>query len=161
MDPLTTAVVEAERHAAGKGWGQAPHLYALAKKEALTLSRELAAQLSDAPDGSLIPIEQDPLREGEPAEVLASVHWPSEVAGCVLVTEIIVLPPRAEEEAPSEPAAAEQWAAGHPDGHQGRLAVGVLRDGQYSCCLQLRNEEALQVGTEIADDLVAALLGTF
>jgi hypothetical protein len=90
-----------------------------------------------------------------------SIHWPEEVEGCVLVTEIVVLPPNAEEEMPAEATAAEQWAAAYPGSREAQLTVGVLRDGHCACCLQLRGEEDLTVRNDLGDDLVAALLDTF
>jgi hypothetical protein len=162
MDPLTFAVLEAESHMAHKGWGLPPQLYALATKASLTaVDQELAAEVQDAWPGALIPVEQEPLPEGDPIEVLASIHWPHEVVGCVLVSELIVLPADAEEHAPSDPAAAEQWASSHPDGRQARLAVGVSRNGEYMCGLRIKGENEVQVGAELADDIVTALLGTF
>ncbi len=165
MDALTAAVVETGRHAAGKDWGQPPQLYALAKRAVLDpLSPGLPPEVRDASEDSLIPIEQDALPEGQPADVLASVHWPNEVAGCALVTEVIMLPQDARKDAPDGQAATEKWATDHPKGHKARLTVGVLRDGRYACCLQLHGEEELVIGESLSDatdDVVAALLGTF
>lgn len=162
MDSLTFAMLEAEYHMARRGWGLPPQLYALIEKAVLIAAvQELAAEVRDARPGSLIPVEQEPLPEGDPIEVLASIHWPDEVVGCVLVTELVVLPPGTEEEAPRDPVAAEQWASAHPDSRQARLAVGVSRDGEYACGLRLHGEDDVQVGVELADDIVTALLGTF
>lgn len=162
MDPLVFAMLEAESHMARKGWGLPPQLYALAGKASLIAAdQELAAEVRAARADALVPVEQEPLPAGEPMEVLASIHWPEEVVGCVLVTELIVLPPRAEEQAPDDPVAAEQWASTHPDGRQARLAVGVSRNGEYTCGLRIKGEDSVQVGTDIADDIVTALLGTF
>lgn len=162
MDELTSAVVETGRAVAGQEWGQPPKLYALAWKSELSpLGPHLPPGVAAAPDGALIPVEQDPLPEGEPAEVLASIRWPDRTAGCALVTELLVLPPEEEQKAPAEPAEAERWAPGRPGVRQGRLTVGVLRDGRYACCLQLRDEKELVIGNDLADDVVTALLGTF
>jgi len=162
MDPLIFAMLDAESHMARKGWGLPPQLYALATKTSLSAAdQELAAEVQDARPDALIPVEQEPLPEGDPIEVLARIHWPHEVVGCVLVTELIVLPPSAEEDAPSDPAAAEQWASSRPDGRQARLAVGVSRNGEYMCGLRIKGENDVQVGAELADDIVTALLGTF
>jgi hypothetical protein len=158
-DELTRAVVETGRYAARKDWGQPPRLFALAKKAALTsMGPYLPPGVRDAPPGSLIPIEQDPLPAGEPSDVLASIHWPKEVHGCVLVTEILVLPSDAKEDMSRETAVAEQGAA---DGREARLIVGVVREGRYACCLQLRGKQDLIVNNDMADDVVTALLGTF
>src|SRR5436190_18112461 len=116
MDSLASAVIDVERYAATKGWGRSPQLYALTRKRAIRFpGPETAAILRDKPDDALIPMEQDPLPPGEPEEVLASIQWPEQVEGCVLVTELLILPPGTEKEAPSEATAAETWAASRPD----------------------------------------------
>jgi len=161
MDSLASAVVDVERYAASKGWGQPPQLYALARKKTIPVTGQKIAILAGRQDDELISIEQDPLPPGEPDQVLASIHWPKEVEGCVLVTELLALPPDAEKEAPGDPAAVEKWAASRPDSKEARLAVGVLRDGSYTCCLQLRDDKELIISPELADDLVTALLVTF
>jgi hypothetical protein len=148
MDNLTTAVVDVASHAAAQGWQKPPSLYALVPNSAAESA------------GELIAFAQDPLPAGEPDEVLASIHWPETVAGCVLVTELIILPLEAEESAPADQHQAEQWAAHRPDKREGRLSVGVMRGGQYLCCLQLRGDDDLLVRNDLADDLVAALLNT-
>jgi hypothetical protein len=163
-DALTSAVVETARHTADDDWGLPPRLYALAKRAELTrLAVAVPERISSAPDNALIPIEQDPLPEGKPLEVLASIHWPREVTGCVLVTEVTVLPPDPGDTAlnPDD----EPWAARYPSGRKARLTVGVLRESdqeaQYACCLRLEEDDALRVSPDLADDLVTALLGTF
>ena len=162
FDALTNAVLGVLCHADAKGWGRAPQLYALVRQPSLvSVGQPSRTGLMHEPEGGLVPYEQDPLPEGEPADVLATIHWPEEVEGCVLVTELVVLPPGAADDAPRDQAAAEQWAEGRADRRKARLAVGVLRGGQYTCCLQLRGKDELLVSTDLADDLVAALLGTF
>ena len=149
LDELTSAVVGTARHAASPDWGQPPRLYALTKKSRLSfLPREvLPPEVADVGPDSLIPIEQDALPEGDPAQVLTTIHWPPDVDGCVLVSELVIGPTDAQETAPRE--------------MEGRLTVGVLRGGQYACCLQLRGRNDLLIGDDLAPDVVAALLGTF
>jgi hypothetical protein len=160
--PLTLAVLEAESNRARGGWDQPPQLYGLVGKAAvIDADPELEAEIGAAPEGSLIPIKQQPLPEGEPLEVLAGVHWPAGVAGCVLVTELVVLPPEAEDKAPPHRGALEQWASDQPGSQPARLAVGVSRDGHYTCILRLQGEESVQIVPWLADDLVTALLETF
>jgi hypothetical protein len=163
LDELTDGVVEAARYAARHDWDRPPILYAFARKNALAfLGNDLPPAAQLAPGSALIPIEQDPLPEGEPMEVLAGIHWPDDVEGCALVTEIILMPSDIGSQA-------RQLLAGQPAGHypgrQARLAVGVLRDGKYASCLQVRGEADLLVGDKLTDDLaiddlVTALLGT-
>lgn len=162
IDSLVSAMLEAEAYAARRGWGQPPQLFSLAKKSSLAAAgQKLSDELQDADPDTLIPVEQDPLPEGQPFDVLGSIQWPDEVVGCVLVTEIVTLPLRAEEDAPDDPVVAEQWASARPDSHEARLAVCVSRDGDYICGLRTKDEDGIQVGAELADDIVAALLGTF
>ena len=147
-DALTDAVIEAARHVADDEWGQPPRLYALVRRADLesavaTLPETVRSAAADA----LIPIEQeqdDRLGE-DPEETLARIRWPADVAGCVLVTEVLI--------DGDEPGAE---AAGRP----GRLTVGVLRNDSYACCLQLNGDESLIVSRDLADGLVTALLGT-
>jgi hypothetical protein len=160
--PLAVAVLEAESSRARDGWGKPPQLYSLAAKAAVIATYpELEAEICEAPEDSLIPIKQEPLPAGEPLEVLASVHWPDDVTGCVLVTELIVLPPEAESEALPDPEKIEQWASDHPGSRPARLAVGVSREGDYACILRLQGDDSVQFDPQLADDLVTALLETF
>jgi hypothetical protein len=143
---LTDAVIEAARHTADGEWGQAPRLYALATREALgSAGGTLPETVRSASGSSLIPIEQDPLPEGDPEEFLATIAWPAEVAGCALTTDVLI--------DSGEP-------GGEAAGRQGRLTVGVLRGGDHACCLQLEGEAQFIVAPGLADDLVTALLGT-
>jgi hypothetical protein len=143
---LVSAVIEAARHAAGGEWGQPPRLYALAERAAIgSLGESLPLRVNSADPDALIPIEQDLLPEGDPDEVLARIRWPADVAGCVLVTEIAI-------DADKDAAAADR--------RQGRLTLGVLRGGEYVCCLQLCGDDELIIGADLADDLVTALLST-
>jgi hypothetical protein len=164
LDELTSAVVETARLSARTDWGQEPRLFALVTRATLPdLGPAVPAAVRDAPPTALIPLEQDPLPTGEPAAVLATLHWPAGVAGCVLVTELADLPPTPTDKAADATVAAAQWSDSDPGRRTGRLCVGVLRDGSYACCLQLRGEQEddLVISNALADDVVAALLGTF
>jgi hypothetical protein len=145
-DALTDAVIEVARHVADDEWGHPPRLYSLVTRTVLdTATVDLPENVRSAAPDALVPIEQDPLPDGEPEEVLAVIRWPADVSGCVLVTEGLI-----DDDAPGTDAPARQ----------GRLTVGVLRDGDYACCLQLSGEDSLIVGRDLADNLVTALLGT-
>jgi hypothetical protein len=155
-------VIDVSRHAARQEWAGRPVLYALVSREALAAAdAELPPEVWQAPAGSLIPLEQEPLEYGEPDQVLARIKWPDEVAGCVLVTDVVALPEAVKRDPPSELALAEDWARTHAEGHQAQLAVGVLRDGHYMCGLWRLGEQEIEVRPDLADDLIAALLGTF
>ena len=161
-DSLLSAMLEAESHVDRKGWDQPPHLYALTEKVSPSAAdHELADEMRDARLAALILVEQEPLPDGDLIEVLANIHWPEDVAGCVLVTELADLPPGSAEDAPIDPAAAGQWASTHPDARPARLVVGVRRSGEYECGLRIKGEDDVQVRTELANDLVTALRGTF
>lgn len=159
---LTAVVLEVERHVADQGWEQASQVYALADTgELLAREPSLASHIGGAPPGSLTPVEQEPLPRGRLDEVLAGIGWPPEVLGCVLVTELVVLPPSAEQEAPYDDREIEIWAASHPERQDVRLAVGVTRDGLHASCLRVRGEDELVVDPDLADNLVDGLLATF
>jgi tetrahydromethanopterin S-methyltransferase subunit G len=162
MDSLALAMLEAESHMDRKGWGQPPRLYALTEKISPTAAdHELSADMQDTRPGELVPVEQDPLPEGDLIEALAEIHWPEDVVGCVLVTELTSLPPGRKEDGPSDPVVAEQWTSPRPDGRPARLAVGVCRKGEHKCGLRIKGEDDVQLRVELADNLVTALLGTF
>jgi hypothetical protein len=162
IDSLILAMLEVESHMDRKGWGRPPHLYALTEKTSpITTDHEPYAGIRGARPDAMVLVAQEPLPDGDLVEVLASIHWPEDVVGCVLVAELTALPPRSKEDAPINPAAAEQWASTHPDGRPARLAVGVCRNGAHTCGFRIKGEDNVQVGIERADDLVTALLGTF
>jgi len=149
LSKLTSAVAEAARHAARDEWGGRPRLYALAVKSDLESSGgSLPRPVAAAPEEALVPIEQEALPPGPPAEALSGIGWPASVAGCILVSELVI--------------GADQDDVGgqQPVRRQGRLTVGVLRDGEHACCLQLRGSDELIVRPDLANDLVTLLLGT-
>ncbi|WP_131745543.1 PPA1309 family protein [Frankia sp. Cppng1_Ct_nod] len=162
ISELTAVVLEVERHVADLGWDQPSQVYALADTSEL-IAREptLASHIGDAASGSLTPVEQEPLPVGRLDEVLAGIGWPPEVLGCVLVTELVVLPPSAEQEAPFEERDIEFWAQNHPERQDVRLAVGVTRAGHHASCLRVRGDDELVVDPDLADSLVDGLLATF
>ncbi|GAB2924878.1 PPA1309 family protein [Rhodococcus aerolatus] len=190
---LSTAVREVVTFVDGAGWDQPPQLFALVPTAELAAAEPgVADQLSAGAE--LTPVAQEGLPGAEdggtPAldAALARLSWPPAVAGCVLVQEILVLPPDAEAElddavahavgAPgADEASAEQaaidHAARHPARREARLVAAVLRGGDALCLLQLRpagGEEPTAVAgqdgpellehPELAPNLVAALRAT-
>ena len=162
VDPhLRTAVLEIESHAAEAGWDQPARLFALVPTADL-LAREpgLAAALgvADPEPGSLTPVEQDTVPGDRPLEeTLHQIMWPAEVLGCAAVVERLVLPPSADEELPEDEAAAQEYAAGHPDRREVRMVAAVTRDGATYCTLRMRShDDDLSVLEGV--DLVPALL---
>jgi uncharacterized protein YoxC len=162
IDSLVMAMLEAESHAEINGWGKPPQLYALINNVSSTdKNRELAAERREARPEVLIPVEREPLPEGNLIEALASIHWPQDVVGCVLVTELADLRLRGEDRTFVDNASAGQWASTHPDGRPARLAIGVRRDGEHTYGLRIKGEDDVQVRADLAEDLVTALRRTF
>ena len=83
--------------------------------------------------------------------------WPAEVPGCAAVVERLVLPPGADGSIPDDPAAAQEFAADHPDRQEVRIVAGATRAGSTYCALRLRahDDDVSVVG---GADLVPALL---
>jgi hypothetical protein len=163
-DPdLAIAVAEVEEFAGAAGWDAAPQLFALVvTSELLAAQPALAPKLTAAT--GFTPIAQESLPAGELSQALSQVCWPPEVAGCVLVQEIVVLPPEAGASLSADPEAAANQAADHPDRTEARLAAGVLRDAKGGACLlRLRGEhdEAPLRGADLAPNLLKALRMTF
>jgi len=161
-DLLLLAMLEAESYADSKGWGERPLLYALtAPSSPVAADDELADGTGGARPDALVPVEQEPLPDGDLADVLAGIQWPADVVGCVLVTELAALPPGNESDGPVGPPAPGEWASTRPDGRPARLTVGVRKGGVHMCGLRVKGEDEMQVRNEMAAELVAVLLGTF
>ncbi len=162
-DPLLAmAVSEAEDFVAAAGWDQAPQLFALVETaDLLKAQPEMADQLDTS--SFYTPIAQDSLPAGELAEALSQLSWPSAVAGCILIQEIVVLPPSAQEALSDDVAEAAMQAATHPARTEARLAAAVLRDGGAACLMRLRgeNSDTPLRGADLAPNLVQALRLTF
>lgn len=170
LGPLLDAVREIETYAADAGWDRPPRLFALADTTTL-LAREpaLADALGVDPAAAppLTPVEQDSLPTDRPLEdLLATIGWPPDVAGCAVVVERLVLPPQAEADLPSEPgdaAGLHAAAATHHDRQDVRIVVGVLRDGRRECAVRLRSHDTaadVLTGTDLVPTLADALLAT-
>ncbi len=159
-EELASAVADVEQFAGAAGWDQPAQLFALVSTEQLIAAQpELAAQLG----GTYTPIAQDPLAAGELSDALAEISWPAEVAGCVLVQEILVLPPEAGRELSGDPTVAAGQAARHPDRTEARLVAGVLRGLRGGACLlRIRGADAAPLrGADLAPNLLTALRMTF
>ncbi len=136
-DPdLAAAVAEVEEFAAAAGWDAAPQLFALVRTDELASAEpSLAAGLGAS---AFTPIAQDALPDRDLERALGQISWPAAVAGCVLVQEILVLPPSAQDALSADPATAARQAAEHPERTEARLVAGVLRDGRRACLLRIR-----------------------
>lgn len=169
VDPaLATAVLEVERHHSHAGWDQPARLYALVDTGQLVEQEPaLAAQLGlDSPmeRGSLTPIEQEELPEGQQLEeILPGIVWPDVVVGCAAVVERLVLPPAVDGQVPEDPEAALEFAREHPDAEEVRIVAGVTRHGAAYCALRMRSEDddaAVMGGVDLVPALVELLRGT-
>jgi len=164
-DPdLPTAVAEVEQFVATAGWDRPPQLFALVR------TRELAAAepslVAGLDSSEFTAMAQDALPDRDLERALAQVSWPPTVTGCVLVQEIVVLPPSAQEDLSADPATAAAQAATHPERTEARLVAGVLRDGRQACLMRIRavaqaDEPPLLRGADLAPNLLAALALTF
>ncbi len=181
---LARTVHEIIDYVDAEGWDQPPIMFALVPTVLLAASEpSLSAQLDEGHEYT--PIAQEPFPDdvhgGSPAlgEFLATTSWPSSVAGCALVQEIVVLPPNAGADLDGPPVplvtdshsvdeAARYAAYAHPDSRQARLISAVLRDGPAMTLLQLRptDEDDPFAGAELrtyenlAPEVAAALYAT-
>ncbi|MGY2006471.1 PPA1309 family protein [Nocardia gipuzkoensis] len=178
---LARSVREVAEFVDAEGWGRPPQMFALVPTADLVAAQpELEDQLDEGDE--LTPVAQeafpDDVTGGSIAldEFLATTSWPPAVQGCVLVQEIVVLPPDAESTlddalAPlladheAADAAARAAAEAHPERREARLFAAVLRGGAALCLLQLRPEDDaddfgdldLRTYPNLAPNLVEAL----
>ncbi len=168
-DPaLAAAVLEIESHLADGGWDQPARLYALVDTAQL-VRREpaLAAAMgldASSERGSLTAVEQDQIDPNLPLEqVLESIAWPDDVAGCAAVVERLVLPPAADQAIPEDPERAQQFALEHPDRQEVRIVAGATRHGATYCALRLRahdDDQSVVGGIDLVPGLLALLGAT-
>lgn len=154
---LAEVVREVEAHASRAGWDQPAQLFALVETTDL-LQREpqLADLLGvDAEGQGLTPVEQETTSESLD-ELLASIVWPPEVAGCAVVVEAMTVPPDAGQ-VPADAEAAAEYAAAHPEREEARIVAGALRSGETFCAIRQRAHDEDDMVLAGAD-LVPALL---
>jgi hypothetical protein len=164
LDRLT---LDLERHAAGAGWDQPPHLFALVETaDLLRREPQLADQLGlvAAEPGDLTPVDQGDLPEHASLdELLAGISWPPEVLGTALSVERLMVPPAVEPDMPQDEGQALRWLAEHPERQEVRLVVAVLRDGSRSAALRMRahdDETSVLTGQDLVPGLADALAET-
>ncbi|MFE9580731.1 PPA1309 family protein [Nocardia sp. NPDC006044] len=181
---LARSVREVAEFVDAEGWGRPPQMFALVPTSDLIAAQpELVDEVDEAAE--LTPVAQelfpDDITGGSVAldDFLATTSWPPAVQGCVLVQEIVVLPPDAEstlDEAlvplladhEAADAAARAAADAHPERREARLFAAVLREGASLCLLQLRPEEDeddfgdldLRTYPNLAPNLIDALHAT-
>ncbi|MFI6365837.1 PPA1309 family protein [Nocardia sp. NPDC050630] len=154
---LARSVREVAEFVDGEGWGRPPQMFALVPTVDLVAAEPgLLDQLDQGSE--LTPIAQESfpadITGGSMAldEFLATTSWPDAVSGCVLVQEIVVLPPDAETtlddaltpllaDHEAADAAARAAAETHPGRRTARLFAAVLRTGADLCLLQVKPED--------------------
>jgi hypothetical protein len=172
VDPaLHLALLDIGEHVAALGWDQPPRLYALVSTADLLREEPSLAQalgIGDAsPDGlpAWTPVEQENFPGPEPLDLaLARIAWGPAVGGAALAVERLMLPPGAEADLPTDPDAAEEFAAAHPNRQEVRIIVCVLRDGSRDATVRLRSDdrdEAVFFGPDLVPGLADALHATF
>lgn len=162
---LARVVREVELHAARAGWDQPAQLFALVDTSDL-VGREphLAEMLGVDPTGSelgLTPVEQETVSESL-EELLPTILWPPEVAGCAVVVEAQTVPPGADD-VPSDPEAAAAYAADHPDREEARIVAGALRTGESFCAIRQRShdeDDLVLTGVDLMPALLELLHAT-
>ncbi len=157
MTDLAGLTVELEAHVATGGWDQAPRLFALVRTGSLLASEpQLAPELAALDPDGLTPVEQEPV-DGDLLELLPAIAWPSDVAGCALVNEVLMLPGGLE--LPDDMAPED-----HPERREVRIAMAVLRGGTETATLRVRGvgdaEDDLVTAPGLLPNLSAALLDT-
>lgn len=183
---LYRCIREVAEYVDGEGWDRPPQMFALVPTVDLVAAEPALLDQLDEKD-ALTPIAQDPFPEDISGdhpraldEFLGTTSWPASVEGCVLVQQIVVLPPDAEQtlddaigpllaDAAAADSAARNAAVSHPGRRDARLFVGVLRDGTSLSLLQVRPAEdeedpfgdlELRTAPNLAPNLVEALLQT-
>ncbi|MFE3028653.1 PPA1309 family protein [Nocardia tengchongensis] len=184
---LYRCIREVAEYVDGEGWDRPPQMFALVPTADLVAAEPALLDQLDEKD-ALTPIAQEPFPEdimGEADamaldEFLGTTSWPVSVEGCVLVQQIVVLPPTAEQSLDEAIAplladrdaadqAGRQAALTHAERRDARLFVGVLRDGTSLSLLQVRPGEdeedpfgdlELRTAPNLAPNLVEALRHT-
>ncbi len=168
---LRQVVVEAEEHVNELGWDQPGRLFALASTVELAAEQpELVAELGITTASSGRPplftaVEQELESAEEPLEdLLSRIEWPDAVHGAVAVVHRLVLPPEAEPEVPDDPMDAGAYALAHPQHHEVRMGVGVVRGGMAHCVIRIRaadvEEESVLQGRDLVPGLISVLRAT-
>jgi hypothetical protein len=152
---LARSIREVAEYLDGQGWDLPSQMFALVPTAELAAAEP--SLLDQLDSDQFTPVAQEPFPvDNEPwtpvEEFLATTRWPDTVAGCVLVQQILVLPPDAESDLDeamvpllADTAAADRAAVAaagsHPDRRDARLYCAVLRDGPSLSLLQLRPDD--------------------
>ena len=162
-DALIAALMDIERHVTSQGWDQPARLFALVRTDELVRNEpSLAAHLTQGNDDSLSSIEQEDFHTGEGlVQALAKLTWPASVHGCALAVESSFLPPRFEDQSPTDPDEAAEFVARHEHRQDMRVVVGALRDGsRHGVGRLVGHPDDLLGGDNFAPGLITAVVGT-
>ena len=165
-DQLFAVCADIERHVGASGWDSPARLFALVPTaELLAAEPSLASSMDSAdalPDGHLTAVEQDEFHAGgDLVADLERIAWPPGVDGCALSVERVFVPPSAEEHIPDDPDAAAAFVNSHPERHDVRVVVGVLRGGASHGVARLKSRpDELLGGTDLVPGLARALART-
>jgi hypothetical protein len=152
LTALQQVVLEVERHAAKSGWDQPASVFALVDTtELLQREPQLAALLGieEADPGALTPVEQEPASETL-EELLATILWPPEVAGCAVVLEAST----------DEP---DPGPDPGPSPGDARIVAGALRSGEGFCAVRQRahdEDDLVLTGPDLVPGLLQLLHAT-
>lgn len=152
LSALQQVVLEVERHAAKSGWDQPASVFALVDTaELVQREPQLAALLGieETAHGTLTPVEQEPASETL-EELLATILWPPEVAGCAVVLEASTEQPGAG----SDPA---------PSPGDARIVAGAMRSGEGFCAVRQRahdEDDLVLTGPDLVPGLLQLLHAT-
>lgn len=165
---VRNAVLEIEQHVAEGGWDQSARLFALVpNRDIIDSDPDLAAKLGVTDPDGLTSVEQELPNAQLDLELdtaLAKLAWPSDVVGCALVLERLLLPPDAEAELPPDESGLAAAASAHPLKEEVRIAVAVTREGARHCAIRLRkqdDEHSVLTGEDLVPRLAEALHATF
>jgi hypothetical protein len=166
---LHTALVELSDQVAADGWDQTPRLFALfavadLQRDAPQAARRLGLAELDSRARPWVARETPFDTDDGLDEALAQIRWDDEVAGCALVLELLTLPSTTQAELPDDRAAAQRFAADHPDHAELRVVVGVLRDGTRDATVRMRDEfrsDSVLFGADLASGVARVLMATF
>jgi hypothetical protein len=164
---LSRLTIDIEAHTAAAGWDQPPQLFALVETaDLLTREPQLAEEMGlvVAGPGALTPVDQGELPAHDSLEeLLAGIVWPPEVLGAAIAVERLMVPPAAEQAMPQDQREALSWLAEHPERHEVRIVVAVLRDGSREAAVRLRShdeDQSVLSGPDLVPGLADALAAT-
>ena len=160
---LSAVVREVEQHVAAGGWDQPVRLFALVPTVDVMAADP---SLSLSGDLSLTSVEQELDQVVTSVEdLLATIAWPEEIVGAIVVLERIILPPEAEVDLPDDSDEAfVRIAADHPMRRDVRMVSAVLRSGQNMNALRFKihdHDDDVAVAADLIPSLNEAVLATF